>query len=235
MVAFVGGPGLGVGISVGWFPLGPREVFVPAYGVSAVYMTRINVTNTMVTEVAVRGVYAGGGVGVVYANRAVPGAIVAVRGDAFVAGRPIGAVAVRVAPGAAERAEIMHAAPLAPERAAVLGGRAPLAGAHVPPAAVMNRPVVARIAPPPAPVPFARQQEALRANPGHPLAPAAVRSMQPAPRANVRTVKAAAAPAPARVEARPETRSETAAPHANPPAAQKKTSKPAKKTTRSEK
>jgi hypothetical protein len=214
MVAFVGGPGLGVGISVGWFPLGPREVFVPAYGVSAVYMTRVNVTNTVVTEVAIRG----GGVGVVYANRAVPGAIVAVRGDAFVGGRPIGALAVRVPPG--EHFEVMHAAPLAPERAAVLGGRAPLAGPHVPPAAVMNRPVVSRMAPPPAPVSFARQQEALRANPGRPL-PVANHAT-----ANIR-------PASPRPEASPAVREETPAPRANPPAApQKKTSKPSKKTTR---
>jgi hypothetical protein len=256
MVAFVGGPGLGVGISVGWFPLGPREVFVPAYGVSAVYMTRVNVTNTVVTEVAVRGVYAGGGVGVVYANRAVPGAIVAVRGDAFVGGRPIGAVAVRVSPGAVERAEIMHTAPLAPERAAVLGGRAPLGGPHLPPAAVVNRPVVARMTPPAAPVPFARQQEALRANPGHPLAPGAVRNMQASRPANVRPAgvpvnaapvnnrpsTAPAAAATPRPEVRPEQHSEAPAPRANPPAAQnheekpqKKTSKPAKKTTRSDK
>ena len=241
MVAFVGGPGLGVGISVGWFPLGPREVFVPAYGVSAVYMTRVNVTNTVVTEVAIRG----GGVGVVYANRAVPGAIVAVRGDAFVGGRPIGAIAVRVSPGAVEHAEVMHAAPLAPERAAVLGGRAPLlAGPHLPPAAVMNRRVVARMTPPPAPVAFARQQEALRANPGRPLAPVAARNMP----ANVRPagvpVNNRPNPAPATVAA---PKPEPAAPRANPPAAEsheertparapeKKTSKPAKKTTRSEK
>jgi hypothetical protein len=248
MVAFVGGPGLGIGVSVGWFPLGPREVFVPAYGVSAVYMTRVNVTNTVVTEVAIRG----GGVGVVYANRAVPGGIVAVRGDAFVGGRPIGAVAVRVPPG--EHFEVLHAAPLAPERAAVLGGRAPLAGPPLPPAAVMNRPVVARMTPPPAPVPFARQQEALRANPGRPLPPAAVRNMQASRPANVRPagvpINAAPAvsrpnPAPAAVstprpEVHPEARPEAPAPRANPPAAQsretqKKTSKPSKKTTKPEK
>jgi hypothetical protein len=243
MVAFVGGPGLGVGISVGWFPLGPREVFVPSYGVSAVYMTRVNVTNAVVTEVAIRN----GGVGVVYANRAVPGAIVAIRGEAFVGGRPIAASAVRIAPG--ERLEVLHAAPLAPERAAVLGGRAPLAGSHLPPPAVMNRPVVARMTPPPAPVPFARQQEALRANPGHPLAPAAVRSVQPAPRPHVGAVNPAPvsrpAPAPAATPARTEARPEAAtSPRANPastenreerPSPQKRTSKPAKKTTRSEK
>ena len=221
MVAYVGGASFGVGV-VGWFPLGPREVFVPAYGVSAVYMTRINVTNTVVTEVAIRN----GAAGVVYANRAVPGAVVAVRGEALVGGRPIAAAAIRVPPGAIERAEVMHAAPVAPERSAVLGGRAPLAGPHLPPAAVVNRPVVAKMAPPRAPVPFARQQEALHANPGKPLDAGAVRDLQsgqPAARPNVRSNAT-----PARPEARPETREEK---QAERPAA-KKTSKPAKKTTR---
>jgi hypothetical protein len=204
MVAYVGGASFGVGM-VGWFPLGPREVFVPAYGVSAAYMTRINVTNTVVTEVAIRN----GAAGVVYANRAVPGAVVAVRGEALVGGRPIAAAAIRVPPGAIERAEVLHAAPVAPERAAVLGGRAPLAGPHLPPAAVVNRPVVAKMAPPPRPASLADHQEALRENPGNPLP----------------NVRPAAAPTP----------------RASPPAAQareekpKKTSKPAKKTTRAEK
>ncbi len=128
MVVFVGG-----GVSVGWFPLGPREVWVPTYHVSAVYMTRVNVTNTVVTEVAVRNA----GAGAVYANR---GAVVAVRGDAFAGGRHIdAAVAVR----SPEHAEIMHAAP-APERAAVLGGRAPVAAPRLPAAAAVNRPVAPR-------------------------------------------------------------------------------------------
>ncbi len=201
MVAFVGGPGLGVGVSVGWFPLGPREVFVPAYRVSTVYMTRVNVTNTVVTEVAIRN----GGVGVVYANRAVPGAIVAVRGDAFVGGRHIdAAVAVRVPPGAAERVEVMHAVLGAPERAAVLGGRAPLAGSHLPPAAVMNRAVVARRTAA-TPASLARPQ---------------VRTVNPAP-------VSTSAP-------KPEARTETA-PVKQEERAQKKTSKPARKTTKSEK
>ena len=34
LVAFVGGVGIGVGGNVAWFPLGPREVYVPTYQVS---------------------------------------------------------------------------------------------------------------------------------------------------------------------------------------------------------
>src|ERR1035438_3528459 len=61
LVAFVGGPGFGIGIGFGgggfaaWIPLGPYEVFRPAYRVSAVYVTNINVahvTNVSVTNVS---------------------------------------------------------------------------------------------------------------------------------------------------------------------------------------
>jgi hypothetical protein len=42
LVAFVGGaPGLGV---TAWFPLGPRETYVPWYHASTVYVNRVNVT-----------------------------------------------------------------------------------------------------------------------------------------------------------------------------------------------
>jgi hypothetical protein len=41
---------VGVGSSVGWFPLGPREVYVPPYGVSGVYVHNVNITH--VTSVA---------------------------------------------------------------------------------------------------------------------------------------------------------------------------------------
>jgi hypothetical protein len=64
LVAWVGGgPGFhfsvsfGGGGGVGWVPLGPREVFVPAYRVSDTYVTRVNVTNTVVERNTVVNVY----------------------------------------------------------------------------------------------------------------------------------------------------------------------------------
>lgn len=48
LVAWVGGPHVSIGVSVGsgppigWFPLGPREVYVPWYGVSPRYVQVIN-------------------------------------------------------------------------------------------------------------------------------------------------------------------------------------------------
>jgi hypothetical protein len=51
LVGWIGGPrasfsiGIGSGPSVGWFPLGPREFYVPGYAVSPRYAHNVNVTH----------------------------------------------------------------------------------------------------------------------------------------------------------------------------------------------
>jgi hypothetical protein len=201
LVAWVGGPsfgvsiGIGGGAAVGWFALGPREVFVPAYAYSPAYIERVNVTNTVIVN---RAVFTNVSVAnATYVNRGVVGAVVAVPGAAFVAGRPVAAAAVMVRPEAVARVQVAAYAGVAPQREAVLGGRAVTTVA--PPAAAMNRTVVTRVAPPPAPVPFARQQQALQANQGRPLAPAAynqIRQSSPPPqRVNYRPATPAGTPA----------------------------------------
>jgi hypothetical protein len=45
LVAFVGGGRIGIGGPVGWFPLGPGEVYNPWYRASRGYYTRVNYTN----------------------------------------------------------------------------------------------------------------------------------------------------------------------------------------------
>ena len=48
LVAWVGSPGLsvsiGIGSAVGWFPLAPREVYIPGYRTSPQYVRNVNVT-----------------------------------------------------------------------------------------------------------------------------------------------------------------------------------------------
>jgi hypothetical protein len=63
LVAWVGGPRVSVGISVGgggsnfgasvgWFPLAPREVYVPSYRVSPRYVQQVNITHvTNITNI----------------------------------------------------------------------------------------------------------------------------------------------------------------------------------------
>ncbi|HSP68218.1 MAG TPA: DUF6600 domain-containing protein, partial [Bryobacteraceae bacterium] len=181
LVAWIGGAGFSIGISIGgppigWFPLGPREVWVPPYRYSPRYIERVNVTNTViVNRTVINNINV---TNVNYMNRNVAGAVTAVPRDVVISGRAVESAAVRVTPDIASRGQVGAFAAVAPQRAAVLGGRAP--GGAAPPAAVINRPVVARATPPPPPVPFAQRQTALQANPGRPLDRAVVTQIQQA-------------------------------------------------------
>ncbi len=187
LVVFLGG-GLGAGVDVGWFPLGPREVFVPTYGVSRAYMTRVNVSNTVVNTTVITNVYNTTIVNksttitnVTYVNRSVPGAVTAVPRNAFVSAQPVARVAVRVDPKQLASARVAARVEVAPSQQSVLGLHASTAN-HVtaPPAAVARRQVVAKSAPPPPPVPFARQQQALAAHPGQPIPRNELQTLRPA-------------------------------------------------------
>lgn len=96
--------GFGGGGGVGWLPLGPRDVYVPSYAASQTYVTRINNTNTtFVNNTSITNVYntynSTGAVPVsTYANRNVPGAVVAVPQAALASARPVQQVAARVQP-----------------------------------------------------------------------------------------------------------------------------------------
>src|SRR5215475_540128 len=81
LVAFVGGGGfqLSVGVApVGWFPLGPREVFVPWYRTSRVYVNNVNITNTRVNVTQVTNVYNNVTVNRVYVNQRVTNGVTVV-------------------------------------------------------------------------------------------------------------------------------------------------------------
>ena len=102
LVAFVGG-GFAAGATVAWFPLGPREVYVPSYRVSEGYVNRVNVTNTTVNTITVRNVYNTTIVNnnttinnVTYVNRNVRGGVTAVPQQAFASAQPVGRSAVAV-------------------------------------------------------------------------------------------------------------------------------------------
>ena len=178
LVAWVGGPrfsigiGVGGGAAVGWFPLGPGEVWTPAYRASPRYFNQVNVSNTVINRnVSITNV-----TNVTYVNQHVNGAVMAVPQNALGSGRPVAQSAVPLQNNQIASAQIQRGPLVAPERAAVLGGRT--AANIAPPAAVMNRTVVARATPPPAPVSFTQQQSALQANPGQPIPRTQVNEMQ---------------------------------------------------------
>lgn len=183
LVAFVGVGGVGV---QAWFPLGPGEVYVPAYHVSPSYVERINIVHVASVEVIHAGV-----ANVHYVNMGVRGAVVAVPREAFVGARPVARIAVAVPEREVVNARVLGAtATVAPQRESVLAG----AMRSGPPAGIAGRTVVVRRTPPPAAVPFAARQQALEANHGRPLEPAQMNSLRTAAPARNPMVRQAGAP-----------------------------------------
>jgi hypothetical protein len=210
LVAWVGGPhfavGIGVGggvaagVSVGWFPLGPREVYVPSYPVSRTYVNNVNVSNTTVNQTVINNYYNttvvnrnttvvnNNNVNVTqihqtYVNQSVPGAVAATTPQAFTSAQSVSRNAVQVNQREISSAPVNSFTPsVAPSKQAVLGAGA--MASVKPPAAVQSRAVVAKATPPPPPVSFARQQQAIQANGGRPLGISQARQIQtdtPAP------------------------------------------------------
>jgi hypothetical protein len=187
LVVFVGGGG-GFGGNMGWFPLGPREVYVPSYPVSRGYVDRVNVSNTRVSTTTVTNIYNTTIINktttinnVTYVNRGVSGAVTAVPQEAFRGGQPVARAAVAVNAREIASVPVSSRAAVAPTSNSVFGSHANTAN-HVkaPPAAVASRAVVAKAKAPPPPVPFAARQQALAAHPGQPIPRQEMQRLRPA-------------------------------------------------------
>jgi FecR protein len=159
LVAFVGGGGFSVGVGIGagvaWFPLAPREVFVPWYRTSPGYVNNVNITNTRVNVTQVTNVYNTTIINnnttnvtrINYANQHVNNAVTAVSHETFVNARPVQANLAKVNERELENAPVARNVPVQPVRQSVMGAGRPVS-VH-PPATVMNRQVVATRQPPP--------------------------------------------------------------------------------------
>jgi hypothetical protein len=162
LVAFVGGAGFSVSIGrgpVGWFPLGPGEIYNPWYRASRGYYTNVNVTNiyarninrtVVINRINNNYNYFRAGRDVPnerYLNRDVPHAFRAMSGQDFVAARNARQHMAPVNPRQFAGAAVMThgVGNLAPVRASFAPPRA--AGARPLPAGGFQREVVARTPP----------------------------------------------------------------------------------------
>jgi hypothetical protein len=175
LVAFVGGtPGFHFSVSiggggVGWFPLAPGEVYVPGYHVTRAYVDRVNVTNTVVNVTKITNVYNNYTVvnntnvtRINYVNQRA-GGVTVVSHDTFVNARPVARNVVEVPRREIEEAPVGHMNTAAPVRTSVMGAGRPTR--VEPPAAVMNRRVMADRAPSQPPVPLEKRHDPLEARP----------------------------------------------------------------------
>jgi hypothetical protein len=153
IVVFVGGgnwlSGRVPGGSVGWFPLGPHEPYIPPYHDSRKPMHNVDAVHFN------------------YANRGVPGGVTVVPSEVFVRGQPISRSAFFLPTNELERAPVRRGvAPLVEERERLPGMIAAPGRVAQPPAWVANRAVVARLAPA-SPMVSEERRQALTVRPGN--------------------------------------------------------------------
>jgi hypothetical protein len=178
LVAWTGRAGAPAG-NVGWLPLGPHEVYAPAYAVSADYLRNVNLSNTTVSSTsAITDVYQKRITNVRYIN-STAAAITSVPQSVFTSAQRVSGHTVPVSAAALPGLTMAAAAPaIAPIRQSVLGSGAALK-ARRPPSMIVNRPVVANTPPPRAPAPFEKQLAAIQANGGRPLAASQFAHLEP--------------------------------------------------------
>jgi hypothetical protein len=175
LVGWVGAPGFSVSVSfgshVGWFPLAPREVYVPGYYCSPRHIHNVNYANTIiVNNTIINRAYVNRSTHIDYRHRGFRDAVTVVTRDAFVAARPVSNHIVRNRDIGGWRTH--NAAPaIAPDRASALGPRwnanASRTPEHV--ARSVNREVISRRAPPPSRGSFEQEQRAIRDNNNRPI------------------------------------------------------------------
>ncbi|MGA8147955.1 MAG: DUF6600 domain-containing protein [Gallionellaceae bacterium] len=185
LVAFIGGSNwsmslsIGGGSPIGWFPLGPREVYVPSYQASRGYFNRVNVNNTVIDNTTITNVYNNYSSGTInvrdvnYVNRTVVGAVTAVPRNVFMNAQPVRQAAIHIDLNVATSGEITRIAPIAPSERSVIG--AGQAAKARPSREALDRKVFVRNAPPPNVSPFVARAQLLQKNPGQAPNPAAVR------------------------------------------------------------
>ncbi|MGH9591688.1 MAG: DUF6600 domain-containing protein, partial [Bryobacteraceae bacterium] len=188
LVAFVSDSGWGASLSIGggtpigWFPLGPREVYMPPYRASHNYFTRVNVTNTAVNNTTITNVYNNYSSGSAnfshlnYSNRTVAGAVTVVPKSVFVNAQPVQQAAIQIDRRTIPSAEITRLAPIAPNVRSVMGEGIPAKAR--PSRETFDRRVFARNSPPPVERALAARIQPLQKNPGQPLESGAVNSLQ---------------------------------------------------------
>ena len=156
------------------------------------YFENINRSNTVVNNTVINNYYNNTNVtNVVYANRQVPGAIIAVPTTTFVQSQPVGRSAVRMTREMVASAPVAAVAVVAPTEKSVRGAAAQ---GDKPPSRVFERPVIARTAPPAAPAGFAAQKQQLEAKPGKPLDDNVRKELKSAAAAPAPVVKVVAQP-----------------------------------------
>jgi hypothetical protein len=187
LVAFVGGGGFSVSISsggpVGWFPLGPRDVYVPWYEGSRSYFSNINSRNTtIINNVYINNVYNDYSRGrpvanFDYAYRNNRNAYTAVSHDTFINARSVERSRVQVTQAQLTQGRVVSRVEVAPTARSFVGGSESRGGGRSVRANTFDRQVIARTAPPARRLDAQQRIQAISRNNNQPLAAADMRRL----------------------------------------------------------
>jgi hypothetical protein len=141
-VGFYGGRHFGVGLSVGWFPLGFGEPYHPWFRGGRGYVNRINVRNTVIRNTTIIN-----NTNYNYVNARNVHAVTVASHGAFVNGQAINRNSIRVTPETLRGARVTNNLGFSPTRTSNFGAVNARARIATPPASVQNRSVMARTTP----------------------------------------------------------------------------------------
>ncbi|MGH8111945.1 MAG: DUF6600 domain-containing protein, partial [Rhodanobacteraceae bacterium] len=195
MVGFIGGgPGLSLAINVGgggpvaWFPLGPRDIYVPWFVASQGYFNNVNVTNirrVYVNRTVINNYYADYRAGRRppfgrndYRYRNMANAVTAVPRNVFIGARFVHPAALKLNRTELARAQVAFRPGVNPGRASLGLQRPTTRPAMLPGREPFTRPVVARRQPPPRPMEFAAREKVIGGQHGQPLTPAQLQHLR---------------------------------------------------------
>ncbi|MBN9287871.1 MAG: hypothetical protein BGO43_03225 [Gammaproteobacteria bacterium 39-13] len=166
----------GIGDDVAWFPLGPQEIYWPAYEVSANYFVTLNVSNTIINQALVMQAYQQPNWKTPYHNLSIPQAITAVPTADFVNSKLANQVLVHLPKEKIANATVASVAKLTPEQISVLGTTQQ--SKSKPTSKILDRQFLTKSKVPQASVPFKEKEKLLKQNAGKPLNHSALTRLQ---------------------------------------------------------
>ena len=140
--SFGAGFGFGFGGGIGWFPLGWGEPFHPWFHCGPRFIERINVRNTFIRNTTIIN---NNHFNYAYARNA--RAVTVASRSAFASGQMINRGAFHLTDASLRGAQIMRNPGISPTRGSTFGAANLNRSVSMPPRAVQNRPVMARLAP----------------------------------------------------------------------------------------
>ncbi|WP_133137921.1 DUF6600 domain-containing protein [Legionella rowbothamii] len=153
--------------NISWFPLGPGEIYTPAYAVSRAYFNRLNMSNTYFHNIDVNNWYRKNNSQFDYKNKHIEKAITSVNKNTFINAQPVNKAAIKLTQPELLKASSLTHAPIAPTNQSILGGA--LTKGVNPPDNVSHQRIIIKNPPPAPPAPFTKVKGELTNNPGVPL------------------------------------------------------------------